>query len=94
MSGNKLFWKTGKPFFSKNGSQRGNIKLVERDKLLQDHSEVPEGLNNFFIEAVSSLDVNEKSYKTASIYISDPIEKLQISINVIQVLYSLMISSK
>ena len=31
---NKLFWKI--------------IKLVEGDKLLQDHSEVAEELNNFF----------------------------------------------
>ena len=59
MSDNKLFWKTVKPFFSNNGSQRGNIKLVEGDKLLEDDSEFEEELNNFFKEAVSTLDVNE-----------------------------------
>ena len=47
MSDNKLFWKTVKPFFSNKGSHRGNIKLVEDDKLLQDDSEVAEELNNF-----------------------------------------------
>ena len=57
MSDNKLFWKTVKPFFSNKGSHRGNIKLVEGDKLLQDDSEVAEELNNFFKEAVSTLDV-------------------------------------
>ena len=78
MSDNKLFWKTVKPFFSNNGSHRGNIKLVEGDKLLQDDSEVAEELNNFFKEAVSTLDVNEDSYITNTqngIHISDPIEK-------------------
>ena len=74
---NKLFWKTVKPFFSNKGSHRGNIQLVEGDKLLQDDSEVAEELNNFFKEAVSTLDVNENSYilNPDSINISDPIEK-------------------
>ena len=77
MSNNKLFWKTVKPFFSNDGSLRGNIKLVEGDKLLQDDSEAAEELNNFFKEAVSALDVNENSYiiNPDSTNISDPIEK-------------------
>ena len=77
MSDNKLFWKTVKPFVSNEGSHRGNIKLVEDDKLLQDDSEVAIELNNFFKEAVSTLDVNENSYiiNPNSINISDPIEK-------------------
>ena len=77
MSDNKLFWKTVKPFFSNNGSHRGNIKLVEGDKLLQKDSEVAEELNNFFKEAVLTLDVNENSYiiNPDSTNISDPIEK-------------------
>ena len=37
---------------SNNGNNRGNIKLVEGDKLPQDHSEVAEELNHFFKEAV------------------------------------------
>ena len=77
MSDNTLFWKTAKPFFSNNGSHRGNIKLAEGDKLLQDDSEVTEELNNFFKEAVSTLDVNKNSYiiDPDFINISDPIEK-------------------
>ena len=77
VSDNKLFWKTVKPFFSNNGNHRGNVKLVEGDKLLQDDSEVAGELNNFFKEAVSTLDVNENSYiiNPDSINISDPIEK-------------------
>ena len=62
VSENKLFWKTVKPFFSNNGSHRGNIKLVEGDKLLQDDTEVAEELNSFFKEAISTLDVNKNSY--------------------------------
>ena len=93
MSDNTLFWKTAKPFFSNNGSHRGNIKLAEGDKLLQDDSEVVEELNNFFKEAVSTLDVNENSYliNPDSINISDPIEKAKVITNFIQVFYSLMI---
>ena len=77
MSDNKLFWKTVKPFCSNKGSHRGNIKLVEGDKLQQDDSEVAEELNNFFKEAVSTLAVNENSYiiNPDSLNISDPIEK-------------------
>ena len=77
MSDNKLFWKTVKPFFSNKGSHRGNIKLVEGNKLLQDNSEVAEELNKFFKEAFSTLDVNENSYIINPDYIniSGPIEK-------------------
>ena len=61
MSDNKLFWKTVKPFFSNKGSHRGNIKLVEDDKLLQDDSEVAEELNNFFEETTSTLQTSMKT---------------------------------
>ena len=93
VSDNKLFWKIIEPFFSNNGSHRGNIKLAEGDKLLQGDSEVAEELNNFFKEAVSTLDVNENSYliNPDSINISDTTEKAKVSTNFIQVFYSLMI---
>ena len=77
MSNNKLFWKTIKPFFSNNGSHRGNIKLAEGDKQQQDNSGVAEELNNFFKEVASTLNVNENSniMNPDSINIWDPIEK-------------------
>ena len=77
VSDNKLVWKTIKPFFSNKGSHRGNTKLVEGDKLLEDNSEVAEELNNFLREAVPTLDINENSYiiNPESINISDPIQK-------------------
>ena len=86
VSDNKLFWKTVKPFFSIKVIHRGNVKLVEGDKLRQDDSGVAEELNNFFKEALSTLYVNENSYRinSNSINISD------ISINFIQAFYSLM----
>ena len=77
MPNNKLFWKTIKPFFSNNGSHTGNIKLAEGDKQQQDNIGVVEELNNFFKEAVSTLNVNENSniINPDSINISDAIEK-------------------
>ena len=61
VSDNKLFWKTAKPFFSNKECYRGNIKLVEGDKIPQDNSEVAQELNNFFKETVSILDVDEST---------------------------------
>ena len=58
---NKLFWKTIKPFFSNKGSSGSNIKLVEKDEILQDDQKIAEELNTFFKNAVSILDINEKS---------------------------------
>ena len=77
MSDNKLCRKIIKYFCSNNGSHRGNIKLVQGDKLLQDSSEVAEEINNIFKEAVCTLDNNENPYilKPDSINILDPIEK-------------------
>ena len=76
VSGNKLFCKTVKPPFSNKGSHRGNIKLVEGDKLLQNDSEVAEELN-FFKKAVLTLNVNENSYiiNHETLNNSDPIKK-------------------
>ena len=58
---NKLFWKTIKPFFSNKGSSGSNIKLVEKDEILQDDKKIAEELNTFFKNAVSTLDINENS---------------------------------
>ena len=33
---NKLLWKRVKPLFSNQGSSESNIKLVEKDEVLQD----------------------------------------------------------
>ena len=61
------------PFFSNKGGHRGNIKLGESKKSLQDDISVAEELK----DAVSTLDINKSSYiiKPDPIDISDPIEK-------------------
>ena len=59
---NKTFWKTVKPFLTNKGSKGGNIKLVEKGELLQEDSLIAEEFNNFFKNAVSSLDINENSF--------------------------------
>ena len=71
VSGNKLFWKIVKSFFSNKGSHQGNLKLVEGNKLLQDDSKDAEGLK-FFEETVSNLDFNENS-----LMISFPLNQYQ-----------------
>ena len=44
----KLFWKTVMPFLPNKGSCRTNIKLTEKDKVMQDDQKVPKVLNSFF----------------------------------------------
>ena len=77
MNDNKLIWKTVKPFFSNKGSFGNKIKLVENDELLQDDKNIAEEMNNFFKNAVLTLDIKENSYITnySIPYITDPIEK-------------------
>ena len=55
---NKLFWKTIKPFFAHKESSGSNIKIVEKDEILQDDKKIAEELSTFFKNAVS-LDINE-----------------------------------
>ena len=58
---NTLFWETIKPFFSNKGSSGSNIKLVEKDEILQGDIKIAEELNMFFKNVVSALYVNENS---------------------------------
>ena len=50
---NKLFWKTIKPFFSNKGSYGWQIKLVEKDEVLEDDDLITKELNKFFKNALS-----------------------------------------
>ena len=74
---NRLFSKRVKPFFSNKGSSGNKIKLVENDELLQDDKNSAEEMNNFFKNAVLTLDIKENSYITNHNipYITDAIEK-------------------
>ena len=44
VTGNKLFWKTVKPFFSGRGNYGANIKLVEEEEVLQNDREITKKL--------------------------------------------------
>ena len=65
MNDNKLFWKTVKPFFSNKGSFGNKIKLVENDEFLQDDKYIAEEMNNFFKNALLTLDIKANYYITS-----------------------------
>ena len=55
---NKTFWRRVKSLFSnKQNSLQNNIIIVEKDTITSEDSEIAEKLNNFFIEAVESLEI-------------------------------------
>ena len=74
---NKLFWKTIKPFFSNKGNYESQIKLVEKDEVLQDNDLNANELNKFFKNAVSTLNIKEKRLITnrSSDGITDSVDK-------------------
>ena len=60
LADNKKFWKRVKPLFS--GKQKvleKNIVILEGQNIISDNKEVAEKLNNFFIEAVENLDIDQ-----------------------------------
>ena len=61
---NKFFWKTVKPFFSNKGDLGPNIKLVEKNELIQNDQEIANELNTFFKDTVKNLNINENPYIT------------------------------
>ena len=77
VTNNKLFWKTIKPFFSNQGNYRSQIKLAEKDEVLQDNDLIAKELNKFFKNAVSALYIKENRFITnrSSDGITDPIDK-------------------
>ena len=74
---NKLFWKTTKPFFSNKGNYRSQVKLVEKDEILQGDDPIAMELNKFFKNAVSTLNIKENRFITNRSLdgITDPIGK-------------------
>ena len=72
---NKLFWKTIKPFFSNKRNYGSQIKLVEKDEVLQDDDLIAKELNKFFRNVVSTLNIKENRFITnrSSNGITDPI---------------------
>ena len=66
-----------KPFFSNKGDFGPNIKLVEKNELIQNEEEIANELNTFFKDNVSNLNMNENPYilNQVSDDSLDPVEK-------------------
>ena len=56
---NRKFWDITKPLFSNKGGGKGNIVLVDKDKIISDDTEVAQHFNDFFKSSVEALDINE-----------------------------------
>ena len=56
---NIKFWNTVKPMFSNTGNGSGMITLVEKGEIVTDDKILAETFNGFFIDAVSSLSIQE-----------------------------------
>ena len=67
-----------KPPFSSKGSYNANLKLDDKDEIIQNDEKLAETLNSFFENAVSSLKLNENSFAINNELqnIQDPIEKI------------------
>ena len=66
-----------KLFFSNKGDLGPNIKLVEKNELIQNDQEIANELNTFFKDTVSNLKINENPYiiNQVSDDVLDPVEK-------------------
>ena len=60
----KKFWKTMKPLFSDKGTKIQKITIVEKDEIISSRDGVAQTLNNFFQNAVKSLDIEGNAYLT------------------------------
>ena len=61
---NKLFWKIIKPFLSNKGNNGLQIKLVERDEVLQADNLIAKELREIFKNVVSKLKINKNTFIT------------------------------
>ena len=54
---NKRFWESVKPLFSDKQKVRQKINLIEDENIISSDKEIAEKLNNFFVNAVSNLNI-------------------------------------
>ena len=59
---NKKFWQNIKPLFSDKSNLKRNITLVENGSVISEKREVAENLNNYFIEAVENLEIEQFTF--------------------------------
>ena len=71
----KNFWKSIKPYLSDKGLKNQNVVLVNEDNILSEDKEIATTLNNFFKNAVKSLNITENSDLLTAENVSDPVEK-------------------
>ena len=72
---NRKFWKQVKPFFSDKTPSNCNITLVENEEIITDPSRCTEIFNNFFADAVLSLDIDRNLNVNDSAIDDNPVEK-------------------
>ena len=74
---NKTFWKNIQPLFSEKRKFANKITLEDSEKnILSDDILVSEELNNFFQNAIKTLNIIENSYIVdSSSTITDPVDK-------------------
>ena len=66
------------PLFSNKDTYNSNMKLTERDEIIQNDEKVGETWNDFFENAISSFKLNENSFVINDEHknIQDSIEKI------------------
>ena len=73
---NIKFWNTVKPMFSSSSIGSKNITLVETGEIVTDDQKIAETFNSFFIDAVSSLSIEENKALLDDVDdITDPVRR-------------------
>ena len=76
ISDNRKIWKKIKTLFSNKGNFGNKIKLVEGGEIIDEDADIAEEVNNFFKNAVASLNIHEKKYIVENIEnINGPVDK-------------------
>ena len=73
---NIKFWNTVKPMFSNSGVGHQKITLLENGEVVTDDKLNAEAFNGFFIDAVSSLAIEENRALLDDADVSDPVKRL------------------
>ena len=76
ITGTKNFWNTVKPFMTDKGVSTRNITLVNNNKVVCTDREIANTMNNFFSNAVKSLNLQSDPYLLKETSINDPIDKI------------------
>jgi len=95
---NKQFWSAIKPLFSDKVKLRNKITLIDNENIISDDKIVAEKLNNFFINAVSNLNIHgfdtcEFIYNKASSKISNIKDKFKNHPSILKIKENINISS-